>query len=142
MSSFPQLRPLAVVSSLCLLVWSHAAFAGVEVFTTAGEPVVNAPASAAVVEMDAPARLDARISQDLPADPSRAKQALQSRMSDPEWQRTLEDYGRLYQGLARAWMLGIEKVPAVVVDSQYVVYGEPDVGRALEEIEQARGGQP
>ncbi|WP_342595573.1 TIGR03757 family integrating conjugative element protein [Salinicola lusitanus] len=141
MSSFPQLWPLAVVSSLCLLAWSHAASAGVEVFTTAGEPVVNVPTFAAVVELDAPGRLDALISQDLPADPSRAKQVLQSRMSDPEWQRTLQDYGRLYQGVARAWMLGIEKVPAVVVDSQYVVYGEPDVERALEEIEQARGDQ-
>ncbi|WIX33255.1 TIGR03757 family integrating conjugative element protein [Salinicola sp. JS01] len=136
-----QLRPGAVLLPLFLLAWNHAAFASVEVFTTAGEPVQNVPTSAAVVELDAPARLDARISQDLPADPSRAKQALQSRMSDPEWQRTIQDYGRLYQGVARAWMLGIEKVPAVVVDSQYVVYGEPDVGRALEEIEQARGDQ-
>ncbi|NRB54917.1 MAG: TIGR03757 family integrating conjugative element protein [Salinicola sp.] len=142
MSIFPQLRPLAVLSSLCLLAWGQTAVAGVEVFTIAGEPVVNVPASAAVVELDAPARLDARLSQDLPADPSRAKQMLQSRMNDPEWQRTLQDYGQLYQGVARAWMLGIERVPAVVVDSQYVVYGEPDISRALEEIEQARGEQP
>ena len=142
MSLSPQLRLCAVLSSLCLLAWGQTAVAGVEVFTIAGEPVVNVPSSAAVVELDAPARLDARLSQDLPADPSRAKRMLQSRMNDPERQRTLRDYGQLYQGVARAWMLGIEKVPAVVVDSQYVVYGEPDVGRALEEIELARGDQP
>ncbi|MGQ7245530.1 TIGR03757 family integrating conjugative element protein [Salinicola sp. V024] len=141
MSFAHQLWPGAALLYLCLLTWSHTASAGVEVFTTAGEPVVNVPASAAVVELDAPARLDARLSQDLPADPSRAKQVLQSRMNDPEWQQTLQEYGQLYQGVARAWMLGIETVPAVVVDSQYVVYGEPDVGRALEEIEQARGDQ-
>lgn len=142
MSFAHQLRPCAALLSLCLLAWSHIAAAGVEVFTTAGEPVLNVPTSAAVVELDAPARLDARLSQDLPADPFRAKQLLQSRMNDPEWQRTLQDYGQLYQGVARAWMLGIERVPAVVVDSQYVVYGEPDISRALEEIEQARGEQP
>lgn len=142
MSLSHQLRLCAVLSSLYLLAWGQAAAAGVEVFTTAGEPVVNVPASAAVVELDAPARLDARLSQDLPADPSRAKQMLQSRMNDPEWRRTLQSYVQLYQGVARAWMLGIEKVPAVVVDSQYVVYGEADVRRALEEIEQARGNQP
>ncbi|MGQ7245129.1 TIGR03757 family integrating conjugative element protein [Salinicola sp. V024] len=141
MSFAHQLRPGAVLLSICLLAWSHNASAGVEVFTTAGEPVVNVPSSAAVVELDAPARLDARLSQNLPADPSRAKQVLQARMNDPEWQRTLQDYGQLYQGVARAWMLGVETVPAVVVDSRYVVYGEPDVERALEEIEQARGDQ-
>lgn len=141
MSFAHQLRPYGALLSLCLLAWSHIAVAGVEVFTTAGEPFVNVPASAAVVELDAPARFDARLSQDLPADPSRAKQMLQSRMNEPEWQRMLKDYGRLYQGVVRAWMLGIEKVPAVVVDSQYVVYGESDVERALEEIEQARGDQ-
>lgn len=132
----------ATAAVLISITWGKSAIAGTEVFTVAGEPVQNVPTSAAVVELDAPGRLDARISQDLPADPSSAKQVLQSRMSAPEWKQTLQDYGRFYQGVARAWMLGIEKVPAVVVDSQYVVYGEPDVGRALEEIEQARGDQP
>ncbi|WP_353057311.1 DUF1525 domain-containing protein [Salinicola sp. JS01] len=34
-----------------------------------------------MVELDASARLDALISQDLPADPAQAKRVLQSRMS-------------------------------------------------------------
>lgn len=42
------------------------------------------------------------------------------------------------QDVADAWSLGIEKIPAVVVDRQYVVYGEPDVSRALELIAKAR----
>ncbi|WP_110689433.1 TIGR03757 family integrating conjugative element protein [Salinicola endophyticus] len=134
-------RPHAALLSLCLLVWSHAAIAGVEVFTTADEPVINVPSDAAVIELDAPARLDARISQDLPADPKRAEQILKARMSKPGWQQTLQKYGQLYQGLARAWMLGVEKLPAVVVDSRYVVYGQADVGAALQEIRQARAGQ-
>ncbi|MCS2611031.1 TIGR03757 family integrating conjugative element protein [Halomonas dongshanensis] len=142
MTFFPQLRPCAVLSSLCLLAWGQNAVAGIEVFTTAGELVVNVPSSAAVIELDAPARLDAQLSEGLPADPDGAKQVLETRMSGPEWQQTLQDYGQFYQGVARAWMLGIEKVPAVVVDSQYVVYGEPDIRRALEEIEHARGEQP
>lgn len=133
-----QLRPGAALVALCIATastWCSAVSAGVEVFTIAGEPVINVPDSAAVVELDAPARLDARISQDLPADPERAQQVLQSRMSGPEWQATLRRYGKLYRGIARAWVLGIEKVPAVVVDSRYVVYGEPDVQAALREIE-------
>ncbi|MCG7601792.1 TIGR03757 family integrating conjugative element protein [Halomonas sp. McH1-25] len=131
-------RPSVLPSRLCvavLLAWCSAVSAGVEVFTIAGEPVINVPDSSAVVELDAPARLDARISQGLPADPERAQRVLQSHMSGPEWQATLRRYGKLYRGIARAWVLGIEKVPAVVVDSRYVVYGEPDVQAALREIE-------
>ncbi|QEA39627.1 TIGR03757 family integrating conjugative element protein [Pistricoccus aurantiacus] len=138
-------RPRAVLSSLCLvtvLLWSAGANAGVEVFTIAGEPVIHVPDDAAVIELDAPARLDARLSRDLPTDSERAKQVLQSRMSGPQWRAMLERYRALHLGVARAWMLGIEKVPAVVVDGQYVVYGEPDVGLALEAVERTRGRTP
>lgn len=135
-------RPRAVLvacSVVIALTWGSVAFAGVEVFTVAGEPIVNAPESAVVIELDAPARLDGLISQDLPADSEHAEQVLRSRMSGPEWQATLKRYGETYTGVARAWMLGIEKVPAVVLDGRYVVYGEPDVRVALEEIARAKG---
>ncbi|ENJ2046957.1 DUF1525 domain-containing protein, partial [Pseudomonas aeruginosa] len=33
-------------------------------------------------------------------------------------------------------------IPAVVVDKRYVVYGEPDVARAVARIEQRRRTQP
>nr|WP_298411684.1 TIGR03757 family integrating conjugative element protein [uncultured Halomonas sp.] len=139
------LRPRAAPMTACLVATAIAcssAVAGVEVFTVAGEPVVNVPVTAAVVELDAPARLDAQISQNLPANPERAKQVLHSRMKGPQWQATLKRYAELHTGVARAWMLGIEKVPAVVVDSQYVIYGEPDVQAALEKIAQTRGSTP
>ncbi len=41
-----------------------------------------------------------------------------------------------------AWSLGITAVPAVVVDQRYVVYGEPDVARAIARIEQHRRTEP
>ena len=50
--------------------------------------------------------------------------------------------GRAYQDVADAWGLGIAKVPAVVVDRRYVVYGEPDVARAMARIEAHRRTQP
>lgn len=142
MLSFYPPKPFAKLFVLTLSAWSHCAIAGVEVFTIAGEPVINVPNTTAVIELDAAARLDARISQDLPSDPVQAKLLLQSRMHNPEWQRTLHEYGQHYQGIARAWMLGIEKVPAVVVDSRYVVYGETNVAHALAEIERAHGNHP
>ena len=50
--------------------------------------------------------------------------------------------GNAYQSVADAWGLGIAKVPSVVVDRRYVVYGEPDVARALARIEAHRKTQP
>ena len=111
----------------------------IEVFTTAGEPAVNVPSGVAVIELDAPGRLDAELSQDLPADPDVAAALMRERMSTPDWQETADRYADSYLGLARAWQLGLEKVPAVVIDGRYVIYGQPDVAEALREAERLRG---
>lgn len=103
----------------------------IEVFTTAGEPVVNVPEGVPVIELDAPARLDAELSHGLPDDIDEAKAEMQSRLQSREWRGKLQQYGDLYTGVARAWMLRVEKVPAVVVDSRYVIYGETDVAAAV-----------
>jgi integrating conjugative element protein (TIGR03757 family) len=111
----------------------------IEVFTTAGEPAVNVPSGVAVIELDAPGRLDAELSQDLPADPEVAESLMRERMATPEWQETANRYADSYLGLARAWLLGIEKVPAVVIDGRHVIYGQPDVAEALREAERLMG---
>ncbi|KAF0804398.1 TIGR03757 family integrating conjugative element protein [Alloalcanivorax xenomutans] len=114
------------------------AYAGTEVFTVATEPMTSVPDDAVVVELDAPARLDGALSMDLPADPDAAAQAMQARMRSDDWQHVFKEYGRAYEAVARAWQIGIEKIPAVVVDGTYVVYGVHDVAQALQRIEQAR----
>ena len=111
----------------------------IEVFTTAGEPVVNLPQGVAVIELDAPGRLDAELSQGLPADPDVAEAMMRERMATPEWQETADRYADSYLGLVRAWQLGVEKVPAVVIDGRHVIYGQPDVAVALREAEWIMG---
>ncbi|PWV73327.1 TIGR03757 family integrating conjugative element protein [Halomonas sp. A11-A] len=111
----------------------------IEVFTTAGAPAVNVPSGVAVIELDASGRLDAELSQDLPADPELAEAMMRERMATPEWQETADRYADSYLGLARAWQLGIEKVPAVVIDGRYVIYGQPDVAAVLREAERLMG---
>ncbi|MGH8391347.1 MAG: DUF1525 domain-containing protein, partial [Pseudomonas sp.] len=37
-----------------------------------------------------------------------------------------------------AWSVGVEKIPAVVIDRRYVVYGEADVAKAIAQIDRAR----
>jgi integrating conjugative element protein (TIGR03757 family) len=115
----------------------------IEVFTTAGQPVINVPSGVAVIELDATGRLDAELSKDLPADAAEAVQVMQKRMASPEWREFADRYADSYLGLVRAWQLGVEKIPAVVVDGRYVVYGQPDVALAMAEADErlAREGQ-
>ncbi|OBX34926.1 hypothetical protein A8U91_03989 [Halomonas elongata] len=124
---------IPLLSMLALPAW-----AGVEVFTTAGQPVMNVPSDTAVIELDAPARLDTQLSAELPADRQQARQEALRRLQAPDWQAKREALKQATTGTARAWMIGVEKVPAVVVDSQYVIYGEADVAAALAEVQAYR----
>ncbi len=131
MERHPLWRGLA---GLCLCLWLAepvVAEPTIEVFTTAGQPAINVPSGVAVFELDAPARLDAELSHDLPADPEAAANLIKKRMASPEWRVTADRYADSYLGLARAWQLGVEKVPAVVIDGRHVVYGQPDVAAAM-----------
>ena len=132
-------RWLAAFGLCAFLAGPALAEPAIEVFTTAGEPAVNMPSGVAVIELDAPGRLDAELSQDLPADPELAEALMRERMATPEWQETANRYADSYLGLARAWQLGVEKVPAVVIDGRHVIYGQPDVAEALREAERLMG---
>lgn len=86
-----------------------------------------------IIELDQPARIEAELSAGLPADPNHASALARRRLSTgrSDLQRRMV---QAYQGVADAWGLGIAKIPAVVVDRRYVVYGEPDVARAITRI--------
>lgn len=125
------LYPTLFLAALISAAAAARADTTIEVFTVAGVPVTQVPTGTAVIELDAPGRLDAELSRELPADPDEAARLMQSRMRDPDWQDIADRYADRYVGLVRAWQLGVEKVPAVVIDGRYVIYGEPDVARAL-----------
>ncbi|MHA5668547.1 TIGR03757 family integrating conjugative element protein, partial [Pseudomonas aeruginosa] len=74
----------------------------------------------------------------LPQDPQQAQAAFKRLLQSPDGRRLQAELVKAQQDVADAWSLGVEKIPAVVVDRQYVVYGEPDVSRALELIAKAR----
>ncbi len=77
---------------------------------------------------------DCRLAQD----PQHAQAAFKRLLQSPDGRRLQAELVKAQQDVADAWSLGVEKIPAVVVDRQYVVYGEPDVSRALELIAKAR----
>ncbi|MGJ8517621.1 TIGR03757 family integrating conjugative element protein [Carnimonas bestiolae] len=128
-------RRWQVVAGIVFLpLWVTSANAGVEVFTLSTITLQHVPHEAAVVEMDRGEALDREISEGLPNDSDAASRVMATRMKTPAFQEHAEALKEAYTGLTRAWQLGIQKLPAVVVDQQYVVYGESDVRRALAEI--------
>lgn len=128
------------IAPLALLLAASAFAQDVQVFTDSSHPVQTGR-GVPVLLLDAPARIEAALSAGLPADPSQAAAVMRQRLTSggTALQRQL---GQAYQGVAQAWGLGITKLPAVVVDGRYVVYGEPDVDRALARIAAYREAQP
>jgi len=102
---------------------------------------VQAPAGVRVIELDQATRIEGELAAHLPADPQQAAALVRQRLHDggEALQRRI---GHAYQCVADAWGLGIAKIPAVVVDRRYVVYGEPDVLRAVARINAYRSTQP
>lgn len=129
-------RPWPMIGLGWLLVATNAMATDIRVFTDRQHPI-EAPAGVSVFELDAPARIEADLAANLPADPTQATAIVQQRLKDggAELQRRLAN---AYQGVTDAWSLGITKIPAVVVDRRYVVYGERDIARALARIEEYR----
>lgn len=118
---------------------SSSSFAGTIVFTDSAHPMQNVGDSK-VVLLDAPQALEGELSADLPADPDRAAELVKQRMTGVEGQQFNQRMRIAQQGVTDAWSLHLEKVPAVVVDRSYVVYGISDVSQAEALISRSRQG--
>ncbi|SES00220.1 TIGR03757 family integrating conjugative element protein [Halopseudomonas bauzanensis] len=118
------------------MLLSAPASAGIEVFSASHLTLSNVPPHAVVVELDALVGLDEVLSLGLPANPDQAGSVALERMQGERWAEMLERYEHAALAVSRAWVLGVEKIPAVVVDGN-VVYGETDVARAVYLIEEA-----
>ena len=122
---------------LSLLMPPATALAEALVYTDKAHPV-TAATDAHIVLLDQQQHLETELSRALPSDPQQAAAIIQNRLNSPSGKRLQSDIGKAQQALTDAWNMGIEKIPAVVVDRRYVVYGEPDVAKALELINRAR----
>lgn len=135
--------PSAVASALCIALGmdSQAASASeVTVFTDRSVTLKSAD-NANVVHLDAAQEIETSLAADLPADPHRAQDIVLGRLQQGSSQLQ-RDLASAWQGVADAWSLSVSTVPAVVVDRRYVIYGEPDVARAVARIEAYRRAQP
>jgi len=136
---------LPLLTHTTVLVLAFAAWpaiaADVHVYTDRGHPLRGVPIGIKVVELDTGQRLEDELATGLPSDPEQAARLVQHRLEQggAAWQHHL---AAAYQGVAEAWGLGVVKIPAVVVEHRYVIYGETDVGIALARIARYRKEHP
>lgn len=123
-------NPLTFIISI---LFSLTVQADTLVITDSNHPTQPTPDSK-VIQLDQPSVLESSLSTNLPPDPRQAQAIAQQRLT-PELTAQIT---QAHQDVVTAWSLGVTKVPAVVVDHQYVVYGEPDVQRALDLIARHR----
>jgi len=109
--------------------------------TDADHPLQGTHQPARVIELDAPQRIEAELAANLPANPQQAAPIVRQRLQAGGI-RLQQRMQTAYQGVVDAWSLGITTIPAVVVDQRYVIYGEPDIDRALARITQYRKDHP
>jgi integrating conjugative element protein (TIGR03757 family) len=95
----------------------------------------NVPPATTIYELDAGLHIEDAMSVDLPPNTREAEQILRARMQSVEWRAMEAKLTRSAEGLAKAKALGVTKIPAVVVDDRYVVYGVTDVTQALQMIQ-------
>ncbi|KUM40125.1 TIGR03757 family integrating conjugative element protein [Pseudomonas sp. EpS/L25] len=124
-------RLLGFVLASCCLPLAHA---DVLAISDHAHPLVNL-AGARVVLLDTPERLEQQLSEGLPTDPRQAAALMQQRLRSAAAQQLGRDLATAHQDVADVWSLGVTKLPAVVVDRRYVVYGQPDVAAAVARIE-------
>lgn len=91
--------------------------------------------------LDGVTQLESELATGLPSDADKAAGIVRQRLSQAgtDLQRR---FAATWQRVTDAWSLGITKIPAVVVDRRFVVYGEANVAHAVARIEQHQREQP
>ena len=124
----------ALVWALALAASPAAGAGDVVAFTLSSMPL-RTSGGAVVHVLDARDGYAAAFGADLPADPERALAEARRRMATAVGRAALARIAEAAAVNVLAGRLGIEKLPAVVVDGRYVVYGVRDVARAVERVE-------
>jgi integrating conjugative element protein (TIGR03757 family) len=95
------------------------------------ESATRASISVHVYPIDGLARLDADLSDGLPSDPAAAAAQARAQIAELPAAR-LDAVRHSAVGLAKAAEYGIDRYPAIVFDSEAVIYGVTDLDEALQ----------
>ncbi|HEN3613528.1 TPA: TIGR03757 family integrating conjugative element protein [Yersinia enterocolitica] len=118
---------------------SAVASASTVIYTDSTHPVSSASPDIPVVYLDAPERLQADMFGTLPANAALAEKQARDVLGQPAFIAQQQQLASAYQGLMKAWSLGLTHFPAVVFDDKWVVYGTTDVSVAMQHFADWRG---
>ncbi|HAT1684975.1 TPA: TIGR03757 family integrating conjugative element protein [Klebsiella oxytoca] len=124
-----------------LFLFSPLSPAQTVIYTTARYPVKDLPPGVVVQTLEGVSELEQAAFPALSPDPQQAGRQARRRMQQPDWKTQEANLTRAYQVLLDAYTLGIEKVPAVVFDDRYVVYGTTDATLAQQKLDAWRESQ-
>ncbi len=118
---------------LTLFLLPTPAIATVDVFTLTHYPAPSPNEEVQVFYLNEMLRLEHKLSRTLSADSKQAEAEAKQFIQTENISHKESPWLKAISGITKAWALGIEKVPAVVFDEQYVVYGttDLDVARGL-----------
>ncbi|CAK7008303.1 TIGR03757 family integrating conjugative element protein [Saezia sanguinis] len=122
---------VSCIAALALLASFGVNAQQILVFTDTQHPVFSVPDQTHVYELDQVGQIEESLFDGLDTHKSDPAELVKARLTP----QTHHQLAQAYQGIVDAWTLGIQKIPAVVVDRQYVIYGEPDVGKAISRIQ-------
>ena len=125
------IRPISYLAALCL---SSGAFANRVIYTDGSYPVFATSPDIPIVYLDAPDRVQRGIFGSLPTDPVQAEKQVRKLLASPTFKLQQLQLAAAYQGVMKAWSLGLEKYPAVVFDDKWVVYGTTDIDVATQQF--------
>lgn len=134
------IRKFLTLLILTIPISSIAETKDIIIFTTADYPITQLAANISVYYLDVPEKLTSETFSSLPADSKSAEQQARKIMSSSEWQQQDAALRESFKGVIKAWSLGIEKVPAIVMEGRFVVYGTTNVEVAREKLKQFQGG--
>lgn len=129
-----------ITHTLCLM--STFSTAQTVIYTTTRSPVKNPEPGVLVYQLDSADRLEKSLFPALSDNPAEAEQQVRGIMQQPDWKVREAQLTAAYQVLTDAWSLGIARVPAVVFDDRYVVYGTTDTTLAKQLFDKWREQQP
>lgn len=139
---------MRAITAICAVLATGVVQAGqpttVEVFANMATlvPVPSAPAyQLQVYRLDAMTLIEEQLSQGLPAVEAQALSVLQ-RMESEIRRKYQAQIINASNGMTLAIHYRLDRLPAVVIDRKAVIYGVPDVERALAIYQQSAGGRP
>lgn len=128
--------------TLVTVFTSSVGLAQTVIYTTQAWPVTAPQPGVLVQTLENVHLLEQSLFPQLSDTPAQAEQQARARMQQPGWRELEARLTRAYQALLDAHAAGIRKVPAVVFDDKYVVYGTTDVTLAQQKLDTWRERQP